>query len=153
MIAAITADEKLTHINSMLSEISNIYQRLLLVKNVPESVFIVMSSILELGEGCLQKNIAEKSYISKKTVNSTIKKLQKDAYIELKAGKYPNMHIYLTDKGRDYVEENITPIIELENNVLKNMNNSEFDSLIVIYQKYIGAFREYVEEFALRNGS
>ena len=66
MITTITSDEKLRHINNMLSEISNIYQKLLLSKNVPESVFIVMSSVLELGEGCLQKDIAEKSYINKK---------------------------------------------------------------------------------------
>lgn len=48
MVTTITSDEKLRHINNMLSEISNIYQKLLLSKNVPESVFIVMSSILEL---------------------------------------------------------------------------------------------------------
>ena len=60
MVTTITSDEKLRHINNMLSEISNIYQKLLLSKNVPESVFIVMSSILELGEGCLQKDIISK---------------------------------------------------------------------------------------------
>ena len=41
------------------------------------------------------------SYLNKKTVNSTIKKLQKEDYINLVAGKYPNMHIYLTQKGKD----------------------------------------------------
>lgn len=151
MITTIKSDEKLRHINSMLSEISNIYQKLLLCKNVPESVFIVMSSLLELGEGCLQKDIAEKSYINKKTVNSTIKKLQKEEYIELKAGKYPNMHIYLTDKGSKYMKENIIPIIELENNVLKNMPEKEFEILVDSYKKYIDNFREHVEEFAMRN--
>lgn len=151
MTATITADEKLRHINNMLSEISDIYQKLLLSKNVPESVFIVMSSILELGEGCLQKNIAEKSYINKKTVNSTIKKLQKEEYIELKAGKYPNMHIYLTEKGQMYMQEKIVPIIELENTVLDRMPEKEFGILVDSYRKYIDNFRESVEEFAMRN--
>ena len=146
MVTTITSDEKLRHINNMLSEISNIYQKLLLSKNVPESVFIVMSSILELGEGCLQKDIAEKSYINKKTVNSTIKKLQKEEYIELKAGKYPNMHIFLTDRGRVYMSENIMPIIELENNVLESMPENEFEVLVDSYKKYIDNFREHVEK-------
>jgi DNA-binding MarR family transcriptional regulator len=151
MTATITADEKLRHINNMLSEISNIYQRLLLLKNVPESVFIVMSSILEFGEGCLQKEIAERSYINKKTVNSTIKKLQKEEYIELKAGKYPNMHIYLTEKGRLYMNENIVPIIKLENMVLDSMPTKEFETLVDSYKKYIDTFREHVERFSLEN--
>lgn len=151
MITTIRPDEKLRHINSMLSEISNIYQKLLLVKNVPESVFIVMSSVLELGEGCLQKDIAEKSYINKKTVNSTIKKLQKEEYIELKAGKYPNMHIYLTDLGRKYVQESILPIIELEKTVVEDMSEQDFEVLTDSYKKYIDTFREHVEEFAMCN--
>lgn len=151
MITTISTDEKLRCINNMLSEISDIYQKLLLSKNVQESVFIVMSSILELGEGCLQKDIAEKSYTNKKTINSTIKKLQKDEYIELKAGKYPNMHIYLTDKGREYMAANIMPIIELEKNVLECISEKDFEILVDSHTRYISNFREHVEEFVMRN--
>ncbi len=144
-------DNKLRHINGMLSEISSIYEKLLSSKNVPEGVFIVMSSILDLGEGCLQKEISEMSYLNKKTVNSTIKKLQKEEFIELKAGKYPNMHIYLTEKGKAYMEENIIPIIQVESKALELMPAGEFATLVESYQKYINNFREHVEMFAERN--
>lgn len=144
-------DSKLRHINGMLSEISSIYEKLLLSKNVPEGVFIVMSSILDLGEGCLQKEISEISYLNKKTVNSTIKKLQKEDFIDLRAGKYPNMHIYLTPKGKDYMINNILPIIEVESKALELMPSNEFDTLVESYKKYIDNFREHVEAFAERN--
>ena len=144
-------DNKLRHINGMLSEISSIYEKLLSSKNVPEGVFIVMSSILDLGEGCLQKEISEMSYLNKKTVNSTIKKLQKENYIELKAGKYPNMHIYLTEKGKLYMNENIIPIMEVESKALELMPISEFETLVESYKKYIDNFREHVDMFADRN--
>ncbi len=147
----ISTDSKLRHINGMLSEISSIYEKLLSSKNVPEGVFIVMSSILDLGEGCLQKEISEISYLNKKTVNSTIKKLQKEEFIELKAGKYPNMHIYLTQKGKDYMIQNIIPIIEVESKALELMPASEFDTLVESYRKYIDNFREHVDMFAERN--
>lgn len=147
----LSTDSKLRHINGMLSEISSIYEKLLSSKNVPEGVFIVMSSILDLGEGCLQKEISEISYLNKKTVNSTIKKLQKDEFIELRAGKYPNMHIYLTDKGHTYMRNNIIPIIEVETKALELMPPSEFANLVESYRKYIDNFREHVEMFAERN--
>lgn len=147
----LATDNKLRHINGMLSEISSIYEKLLSSRNVPEGVFIVMSSILDLGEGCLQKEISEISYLNKKTVNSTIKKLQKEDYIELKAGKYPNMHIYLTEKGRIYMNENIIPIIEVERKALELMPSNEFATLVESYQKYINNFREHVDMFAERN--
>ena len=147
----LASDNKLRHINGMLSEISSIYEKLLSSKNVPEGVFIVLSSILDLGEGCLQKEISEISYLNKKTVNSTIKKLQKDEYIELKAGKYPNMHIYLTEKGKLYMRENIIPIMEVESKALELMPVSEFETLVESYKKYIDNFREHVDMFAERN--
>ena len=147
---ALMTDTKLRHINGMLSEISSIYEKLLSSKNVPEGVFIVMSSILDLGEGCLQKEISEISYLNKKTVNSTIKKLQKEEYIELRAGKYPNMHIYLTEKGETYMKENIIPIIEVEKKALELMPSNEFDTLVESYRKYIDNFREHVEDFSQR---
>ena len=147
----ISTDSKLRHINGMLSEISSIYEKLLLAKNVPEGVFVVMSSILDLGEGCLQKDISATNYVNKKTVNSTIKKLQKEEFIELKAGKYPNMHIYLTNKGREYMRNNIIPIVEVESKALELMPVSEFETLVESYRKYIDNFREHVEMFAERN--
>lgn len=147
----LTTNTKLRHINRMLSELSNIYENLLLAGNVSEGVFIVLSSILDLGEGCLQKEIAETSYINKKTVNSAIKKLQKEEFIELKAGKYPNMHIYLTEKGKEYIREKIIPIIEIENRVLAEMPSNDFERLVESYKKYIDNFRAHVEDFALRS--
>ena len=109
-----------------------------------------MIAILSLGEGCLQKEIAENSYMSKKTINSTIKKLEKEGYIKLKAGKYPNMHIYFTKQGLIHIENNILPIIDVEEKVLKNMSEEEFERLIIGYSKYISNFKEQVANFIIR---
>jgi len=139
--------EKVKYLNSMLCEIDNLYQSLLQDKGLSDSEYVVMFAILELGEGCLQKDIADNSYINKKTINSTIKKLERKELITLKAGKYPNMHIYLTDKGREYIKTNIVPIIDVENKVLEIFPDNEFDSLIENYSKYIKVFRAEVKKF------
>lgn len=139
--------EKVQQLNSMLCEVDSIYQALLSAKNVSDSEFVVMIAILSLGEGCLQKDIAENSYMSKKTINSTIKKLEKEGYIKLKAGKYPNMHIHLTKQGLEHIENNIIPIIEVENEVLNGMPPDAFEMLVGGYTKYIANFRERVEKF------
>ena len=73
--------------------------------------------------------------------------MERKELITLKAGKYPNMHIYLTDKGREYITTNIVPIIEVENKVLAIFPDNEFDSLIENYSKYIKVFRTEVKKF------
>ncbi len=139
--------EKLTSINEMLSSIDNVYQQILTATNLPESTFITLFAIMELGEGCLQKDIAEKVYTNKKTINVAIKKLEQDGYIILKPQKYPNKQIFLTDAGRKYVEEKIMPIVEVENAVVANMTEDEFAVLNKTYKKYITIFKEQVDKF------
>ncbi len=143
-------NERLKQLTVMLCEIDSIYQSLLATKNISDSEFVVMIAILSLGVGCLQKDIAETSYMSKKTINSSIKRLEKEGFIKLKAGKYPNMHIYLTQKGKEHIKENILPIIEVEERVLNSMSNEEFERLIVGSSKYIGLFKDQVANFIIR---
>ena len=137
---------KVKYLNNMLCEIDKLYQSLLMSKNLSDSEYVVLFAILELGEGCLQKDIADNSYVNKKTINATIKKLEKNELIILKAGKYPNMHIYLTKKGKNYIKEKIFPIIDIENRVLENMPESEFDHLTEIYLKYIKLLKNQMDE-------
>jgi len=137
-------NEKVKYLNSMLCEIDSIYQTILLNKGISDSEYVVLFSILELGEGCLQKDIVNIGYINKKTANSTIKKLEKNGLLILKAGKYPNMHIFLTEIGREYVKDKIVPIIDFETNVMKNMPDVDFIKLEHFYSKYIAQFKKEI---------
>ena len=139
--------DKVRYLNNILCEIDNLYQSLLLSKDLSDSEYVVMFAILELGEGCLQKDIADNSYINKKTINSTIKKLERKGLIRLVAGKYPNMHIYLTENGKKYIKTSVIPIIEVENKVMEGVPESEFENLVKTYSKYIRIFREQTESF------
>ncbi len=139
--------DKVKYLNNMLCEIDNLYQSMLLSKGLSDSEYIVMFSILELGEGCLQKDIADNSYFNKKTINSTIKKLEKNGLIKLQAGKYPNMHIYLTEDGKAYIKQKIIPIIEVENNVMNSAMDEEFINLSETYTKYINILKQEVNKF------
>ena len=142
MIKDFVINNKVKYLNNMLCEIDNLYQSLIQNKGLSDSEYVVLFSILELGEGCLQKDIASNSYINKKTINSTIKKLEKNGIIELRAGKYPNMHIYLTDFGKKYMHDNVIPVIEIENRVIGNVPDSDFETFISTYSKYSQIFKK-----------
>lgn len=143
--------DKVKYLNSMLCEIDNMYQSLLLNKGLSDSEYVVLFSILELGEGCLQKDIANNGYINKKTTNSTIKKLEKNGLITLKAGKYPNMPIYLTEEGKKYIEEHIIPIVDIQTNVMESVPDSDFENLVKTYSKYIRIFKDAIKKLLSEN--
>jgi len=145
----IKISSKVKSLNSMLCNIDSAYQSLLQSKNLSDSDYAILFAILELGEGCLQKDISSASYISKKTINSTIKKFERDGIIELKAGKYPNMHIHFTQKGNNYITKNILPLIEFENKFMEDIPDDEFQHLTEMYLKYVKIFKERVEQAKL----
>jgi len=136
--------DKVKYLNKVLCEVQKIYQALLTSKKLSDSEYVLLFSILEQGEGCLQKDITENSYINKKTINSTVKKLQQKGLIELKSGKYPNMHIFLTPKGQEYVQSNIIPIIETENLLMQNVEDKDFTTFVDCTAKYIDSFKEHI---------
>ena len=142
----IKISKKVKSLNNMLCNIDNAYQLMLQSKNLSDSDYAILFAILELGEGCLQKNISSTSYISKKTINTTIKKFERDGIIELKAGKYPNMHIYFTPKGKDYINETIAPLIDFENKFMEDIPDDEFEHMTELYLKYIKIFKQKVED-------
>ena len=133
----------------MLCEIDNMYQAILLKNGLSDSEYVVLFSILELGEGCLQKDIANNGYINKKTTNSTIKKLEKNGLIVLKAGKYPNMHIFLTDDGKNYIKERIIPIVDIQTKVMESVPASDFENLEKTYSKYIQIFKGEINKMCV----
>ena len=94
-----------------------------------------------------EKDISEKAYTNKKTINVAIKKLEQDGYIILKPEKYPNKQIFLTDEGKKYVQEKIMPLIEIENKVVESMSENEHEILVNAYKKYITIFKEQVDNF------
>ena len=143
-------NEKVKYLNSVLCEIDSLYQNMLFNKKLSDSEYVVLFSILELGEGCFQKDIVNNSYINKKTINSTIKKLEKNGLIELRAGKYPNMLIYLTIEGKAFINKNIIPIINIETNVMEGVPDSDFKLLAKTYSKYINLFKEEVKQLNLK---
>ena len=141
-------NEKVKCLNSMLCEIDSMYQSILLKKSLSDSEYVVLFSMLELGEGCLQKDIANNGYINKKTTNSTIKKLEKNGLITLKAGKYPNMHIYLTDSGKEYIQRHIVPIVNMQTNVMNSVPDSDFENLVETYAKYMQIFKDEINNLS-----
>jgi len=140
---------KVQSLNRMLCNIDNAYQLMLQKKNLSDSDYAILFAILELGEGCLQKDISNTSCISKKTINTTIKKFERDDIITLKAGKYPNMHIYFTEQGQKYIESTLLPLIEFENQFMEDIPDTEFNKMTELYFKYIKIFKQRVEESSL----
>jgi len=56
--------------------------------------------ICNLGEGCNQSALYKNSGLGKSTINSALKKMEKEGYLTIEKGEGRNTRVFLTDAGR-----------------------------------------------------
>ena len=95
--------------NRLYKELDDLYHNLALRQGLSDSASIILYALYLLGDGCLQRDICDLSYISKQTINSSIRRLEQDGYLYLQPGRGRDMHICLTPEGRRLVEEKAAP--------------------------------------------
>lgn len=144
--------EELREYNRLYKEIENLYYEVSVKAGISDSAFWIMYTIVELGDGCLQKDIAERYSFSRQTISSSVRSLEKRGYINLKRGKGRNMHLILTPDGTAFVQENIAPLMRIENKVFELMSLEESRELLRLSRKYNEIFKEQVMELLSPEG-
>lgn len=135
-------DKKLKEFNDIHRQMSDLYHNIAAKLKLSNSAFTVFYTICDLGGSCLQKDICDLFYMSKQTVHSCIKKLEKDGYIFTQQGK--DKHIYLTEKGQQFITQNILPIIEIEKSIFSEMTAQQSDMFLELNKKYLHCFKQKI---------
>lgn len=139
--------------NFLYKELDDLYHEAALAAGISDSAFTIFYAIAALGDGCLQKDIADKFCISRQTINSSVKKLERENYLVLKHGKKRDMHLFLTPKGQQFTEQRIAPIIEAENTAFCAMTPEDTREFLRLSRKYITLFREEVRKYLPPSGT
>ena len=104
---------------------------------VSHAAFLVLYHLWELGDGCLQKDICSRCFLSKQTIHSAVNKLVKNGLLLLRPGKGRDMHLLLTEQGHTFLEEKIIPVAEAENEAISSLTAEEQEELVRLNQKYV----------------
>ena len=132
---------RLFALNEAWKENANIYRQMAKQMNLTDMAMWALYTLrVEPGE-MTQSRMCEFLHEPKQTINSAIRKMEANGWIELKPGKGRSMQIFLTDTGRQIQQEKIYPVIQAENNALSVLSPEEWDQLILFHQKYAAALR------------
>ena len=67
----------------LYKEMDDLYHAVAKEEGLSDSALIIFYEIYELGDGCLQKEICERAFVSKQTIHSTINNRERDGYLRL----------------------------------------------------------------------
>lgn len=138
--------QQLKEYNALNREMEGLYHVICRKIGLSDSVFIILYTIWDIGDGCLQRDICNAASISKQTIHSAIKKLEGQDALHLKPGKGREMQIFLTEKGKDLVKEKIVPVAAMEAEAYEAMTEEECHELLRLSRKYLEHFRKKVKE-------
>ena len=133
--------------NQTYKELNDIYHDVAQNSGLSNSSFDIFYAICELGDGCLQRDICRTTFFPKQTVNSSIRNLEKNGYLTLEKGRGRNMHIYLTDEGKAFVQRIMFPVFQIENEAFARLSKEECEQLLHLQKKYNAALRAGFEAY------
>jgi len=142
-------EENLKKYNQAFLRMDEFYHEYAVKNGLSDCAFWILYIICEDGEGCSQKELCRKLSVSKQTIHSAIHKLERDEILFLKAGTGRDKNIYLTERGKRFVEEKIVKMIRIENRAFDDMGEEdakELQRLTWCYANLLQKIYEAVEQ-------
>ena len=106
--------KKVKRYNCVMNNSNSIYHDAAMRMGISNSAQSILYVICENGDCCLQSEIYKQTGISRKTINSSIRKLEKEGIVYLEQGPSCNTTVCLTDTGKEVANQKARPIIRIE---------------------------------------
>ena len=132
--------------NRIYSEIKNqynaLYRDIAAHNGFSETQFRILYHLYLEQESFMQNELAEQFCLSKQTINSAIVKLIDMGFVRLskgRAGKNSKL-VSLTESGLQRCQECVKPLLEAENNALLQLDESNVNQFLQLYEMHYVKF-------------
>lgn len=129
-------------LNKTNHELEGLYHDISVKLGLSDSESMVMYMLYDAQEPLTQSDIVKATGLSKQTLNSAIRKLEKDGIIVLEKLNEKSKIIVTTNKGNVTIAQKMQPLVDMEERVLASW--TEADRLK--YLELIEAFKEKFEK-------
>ena len=111
--------------NHLLQETDAVYHEMAQHWGLPDSVMGVLYTLCDAGGRCSVREVCRLGGMSKQTVNSALKKLEKGGTLYLTPGPGRNTRVYLTESGAQLARDTAGRLMELENRIYASWTPEE----------------------------
>ena len=118
--------KKMLELNEIMKETDDLYRNLAKKFKMSDCMIWILYILREDDRSVTQSDICNMMYMPKQTVNSSLKKMESEGYIELlNINDKRSKQVCLTEKGVDLANNTVDIIISKENNALSKMDKEE----------------------------
>lgn len=139
-----TIEMKMVRLNKMYKEQDGLYRAYAVKKGLSITNFWILYALFTFEQPISQHDICNTWFYSKQTINSSINHLIEDGYLVLVPveGARNKKNVVLTEKGLDFCQVNLTPLLQAEQNSLAQLSEEEQEAYLSLFAKQIQQFKE-----------
>lgn len=134
--------KELKRYNYLFGETGMAYHEIYLKLGLSDSAILILYAILEKGDCCLLKDIRHNTGLSKQTINSAIRKLERDGVVWLEMAGAKNKMAHLTESGRCVAEQTAGRVIQAENDIFASWEPADVKKYLELTESFMLALKE-----------
>ena len=148
-----TFEEFSREVNNIYKKNCEVYYKLASHFGMTETMFDILYFVRENDGGYTQAQLCESLHLRKQTVNSALKKLEKDGVICLSqdSGNNKSKTIHFTEKGKELAQSTVDPIFELEQRAFKRLTSQERENVLYYGYRHIDILEDEMKKLLERN--
>lgn len=138
--------------NAIFKENNDIYRNTAKALGLSESAFWILYTIQEMDDVITQSEICDMQFLPKQTINSALKKLEAEGYLNLVfTGNRKSKQIILTTKGKELVDNTINAVILAELRAWETLSIEEQNLFLQLFRNYTDALREQMDSLCRKD--
>ncbi len=141
------SENNLRKLNYMMSEMGGLYHEAAVKAGVSDSVHSILYVLCAEGYRCFQSEIYKQAGISRQTINSGIRRLEKEGIIYLENGTGRNTIVCLTEEGIQFAKDKIEPLYEIENGIFGEWDPKDVETYLNLTAKYRDSLKMKLKHF------
>jgi DNA-binding MarR family transcriptional regulator len=136
-------DEDVGSVNGI---INSAFHRAAFKLGLNDSEMSIFYVIARCGEGCNQSELYKRTGQRRSTINSAIRKMEKEGLLYLEPGDGRNTRVFLTEKGRWKSRETVERLLHIEEGIVEDWDDDERRQFVELNARFFTQLREEVEK-------
>ncbi len=132
--------------NRLISEIDEVYHEVAIRQGFSDSAMAILYALSDNDGQCRLPELIKSSGVNKQTINSALRKLEKDEIIYLEPAGGKSKRVCLTEKGFSTVHETVELVLNVEKKIYSSWSQEEWKLYLQLTERYLGQLREEMKE-------
>ncbi len=134
--------ESLNRFNYLFGETEALYHEMAHKLGLSDSAMKILYTVCDTGEPCPLQEVCRRSGLSKQTVNSALRKLEREQVLYLETAGGRGKQVRLTESGRKLAESTVLRIIEIENAVFGAWAPEDVQTYLALTERFLNDVKQ-----------